>query len=70
MTHLSDFDFCKYLFAKFKAPKPALGKMRLETSLGIMLDVAARATSGAQFATCSTDTYIFVKFCKPLLSEN
>jgi hypothetical protein len=41
MTHLSDFSFCKYLFAKFKAPKPALGKMRSETSLGIMLDVAA-----------------------------
>jgi len=69
MTHLSDFSFCKYLFAKFKAPKPALGKMRSETSLGIMLDVAA-ATSGAPFATCSTDTYIFVKFCKPLLSQN
>ena len=71
MTCLSDFHYCKYLFANFNAPKATLRQKHVQKlRLGIMLNIAAQAISGAQFATCSTDAYIFVKFCKALLSEN
>jgi hypothetical protein len=49
--------------------RATLGKSTFSTSSSVtMLNVAAQA--GAKFATCSTDAYVFVKFCKAILSPN
>jgi hypothetical protein len=65
MTSLSDFGFCEFPFANFAIAAATVGKTCSELHSGT--SVAAKAISGAQLATCSTDAYIFVKFCKALL---
>jgi hypothetical protein len=79
---LSDFLFLQIAFCKrhdggvlkncsHAYPKQALGKTSsvLHPQLPCRMLLLKRAAA-RNFATCSTDAYIFVKFCKALLSQN